>query len=317
MDAVKVSVIVPVYNLQHYVSECIEGLVEQQTDFNFEIIAIDDASSDNSFTVLQELAKKYPLILKVFSNSQNMGLAKTMKRLLSLTKGQYIAYIDGDDIALPNKLQRQADYLDTHTGCCIVYHESDVFDSETNETLWTYTQDYYNRSYIPQQATIEHVIRYGCFMQAGTVMIRRHNHLLEAVDEDNQILLDHPWHVLNLLYGQGSIDFIDHTLGRYRIHQDSFGAQTLRSFSRREQVLNDQLHVCDLAEKFNLDDDIIQAGRYHYIYATALFFLKAKEDALFSRYIVRSTDQKWFFDAKHRAIFMAREEPERLRAEYF
>jgi len=315
VDKIKVSVIVPVYNLQHYIQECIEGLTQQETNFNFEVIAVDDCSTDDSFNLLQALSEKYTT-LNVYKNETNLGLAKTMKRLLSLASGEYIAYLDGDDIALPGKLQIQADYLDKNQGCTIVYHESDVFDSDTNKTLWTYTQDYYNRGSIPQKATIEHVIRYGCFMQACTVMVRRHEHMIEAVDETNKILLDHPWHALNLLYGQGSIDFIDETLGRYRIHQDSFGAKTLRSTNRRVQVLHDQLHVCDLAQSFNLSDEIIQAGKSHYYYATALFFLKAGNDDLFEKYINYSSDGQCFFDEKHKIIWENRQRKEWILNEY-
>jgi glycosyltransferase involved in cell wall biosynthesis len=316
-DNVKVSVIVPVYNLEQYVEACIKGLAEQQTRFLFEVIAVDDCSTDRSFAILQRLARDYPSVLKLYQNNSNSGLAKTMKRLLSLTSGDYIAYLDGDDIALPGKLQAQADYLDNHPGCTTVYHESDVFDSDTDETLWTYTQDYYNRDYIPQSATVEHVIRYGCFMQAGTVMVRRHQHMIDAVDEGNKILLDHPWHVLNLLYGGGTIDFIDQVYGRYRIHSNSFGAQTKRSYKRREQVLKDQLHVCDLCRPFGVDDAVIQAGKRHYYYATALYFLKLNEDELFRDYLSQSSDGQWFFNDKHQAIWQGKKDCQRLRQQYF
>lgn len=312
-----VSVIVPVYNLENYIYECIDSLVNQQTDFNFEVIVIDDASTDRSFHILQELKNNYPEILSVYKNNVNMGLAKTMQRLLSLTCGKYIAYIDGDDLALPGKLQKQADYLNSHKNCSIVYHESDVFNSKTNKTLWTYTKDYYNRSYIPQQANVEHVIRYGCFMHASTVMVRKHNNMVEAVSNNNVILHDHSWHVLNLIYGKGSIDFIDEVLGRYRIHESSFGAQTLRSSQRREQVLKDQLNACSLASQQGISDETIQAGISHYYYATALFFLKAVKDTLFGCYINKSTDGYYFFDEKHKAVFYDRGNPDLLRTRFF
>ncbi|MBF0266626.1 MAG: glycosyltransferase [Gammaproteobacteria bacterium] len=313
----KVSVIVPVYNLENYIRDCIVGLVEQDTSFDYEVLAIDDASTDDSYLILTDLQNIYKDKLKIYKNKVNLGLAKTMKKLLSLSQGNYIAYLDGDDIALPGKLQKQADYLDKHKDCSIVYHESNVFDSETNKTLWTYSKDYYNWKYITQKATIEHVIRYGCFMHASTVMVRRHEHMIEAVSEKNVILHDHSWHALNLIYGQGSIDFINETLGRYRIHKDSFGAQTLRSHKRREQVLKDQLNVCELAEKLGVAENIIKAGIYHYQYATALYFLKAKEYELFIQYINQSSDGQWFFDIKHRDIYNNKNNPKQLLDTYF
>ena len=154
-------------------------------------------------------------------------------------------------------------------------------------------------------------------MQASTVMVRRHSHMFESIDEHNQILLDHPWHVLNLIYGNGTIDFMDKILGRYRIHKDSFGAQTLRSTERRKQVLDDQLHVCDLAENAGVSEQVILAGRRHYYYATALYFLKEKEDKLFLEYIDQSTDEKWFFDKKHEKIYEGKSMPKQLRNDYF
>jgi len=225
LEEIKVSVIVPVYNLENYVQDCIEGLLQQETNFAFEVIAIDDASTDNSFSILKNLQQEYSSILKIFKNEVNLGLAKTMQKLLEHASGLYIAYLDGDDIALPGKLQKQADYLDNNNNCSIVYHESNVFESETGKTLWIYSKDYYNHDYVPQKATVEHVIRYGCFMHASTVMVRRHEHLLNTVDEKNVILHDHSWHVLNLIYRQGSIDFIDEILGCYRFKKDGFGAE--------------------------------------------------------------------------------------------
>ncbi len=319
MKIPKVSVIVPVYNLENYVTECIESLVGQKTDFEFEVVAIDDGSGDNSYKLLEELESRFPEQLKIARNKKNSGLAKTMKNLLARAKGEYIAYLDGDDLALPGKLQIQADYLDNNPDCTIVYHESDVFDSETNQSLWVYTRDYYNRQYISQKASVEDVIRYGCFMQASTVMVRRHKYLLDTVDETNQILLDHPWHVLNLIYGKGSIDFINKILGRYRIHKDSFGGMTRESAlpQRREQVLNDQLYVCDLAYFHGVAKDIIEQGKKHYYYATALYFLRDKNDILFRKYLELSVQDEWFFNNKHKLIWNNRTNAELLRIRFF
>ena len=101
----KVSVLVPVYNLARFIEPCLLSLLEQQTDFEFEVIAIDDGSSDDSWSIMQQLARQWPA-LRALQNEQNMGLARTQKRLLGEAKGAYLAYVDGDDLALPGKLQR-------------------------------------------------------------------------------------------------------------------------------------------------------------------------------------------------------------------
>ncbi|MCW8932304.1 MAG: glycosyltransferase [Gammaproteobacteria bacterium] len=317
MEPIKVSVIVPVYNLQDYVESCIKSLVLQDTHFKFEVIAIDDCSTDNSWLLLKNLKQEYPDILQLQKNEENQGLAVTMRSLLKRVRGQYIVYLDGDDLALPEKLQYQADYLDSHDDCFMVYHEMDVFDSETDKTISSYSRDYYNREYIPEHASLEHLIRYGCFMHVGSIMFRNHQQLQSTADNGNKIILDHPWLVLNMVYGQGSIDFIDKTLGRYRIHSQSFGGQTRESPQRRVQVLNEQLHVCDLAKQHGLDDKIVQAGKRHYQYATALFFLRAKQDQLFSTHLKQSTDGKWFLNSKHKKIWDNRDDIDTLRNTFY
>ena len=304
----KVSVLVPVYNLGRFIEPCLLSLLEQQTNFDFEVIAIDDGSSDDSWSIMQRLARQWPQ-LKALQNSQNMGLAKTQKRLLREATGEYIAYVDGDDLALPGKLQSQADYLDSHTSCTLCYHEAEVFDSDSNEVTSHYSRDYYNARYIPQQAQAEHLIRYGCFPNASSIAFRRHGHLQEAVDEGCRIILDHPWHILNALYGKGSVDFIPVVYGRYRIHSHSFGGQTKRSSERRDQVLADQRRACDNARPFGISESVIAAGKAHYRFATALYFLKQGDVARFECFINESVVDGWFCDERHQLAWENRARP--------
>ncbi|WP_265434745.1 glycosyltransferase family 2 protein [Aeromonas salmonicida] len=312
----KVSVLVPVYNLARFIEPCLLSLLEQQTDFEFEVIAIDDGSSDDSWAILQRLARQWPT-LRILQNEQNMGLAKTQKRLLAEARGDYLAYVDGDDLALPGKLQVLADYLDTHPGCALCYHEAEVFDGETGEVTAHYSRDYYNAAYIPRQASAEHLIRYGCFPNASSVAFRRHPHLQEAVDENCKIILDHPWHILNALYGKGSVDGILGVYGRYRIHPHSFGGQTKRLPERREQVLADQLKSCDNARPFGIVESVIAAGKAHYRFATALYFLKLGDVVRFERFINESVVDGWFFDERHQLAWENRSQPAVVAQQFF
>ncbi|EQB2599623.1 glycosyltransferase family 2 protein, partial [Aeromonas salmonicida] len=69
----KVSVLVPVYNLARFIEPCLLSLLEQKTDFEFEVIAIDDGSSDDSWAILQRLARQWPG-LRVLQNKKNIGV---------------------------------------------------------------------------------------------------------------------------------------------------------------------------------------------------------------------------------------------------
>ena len=313
----KLSILVPVYNLQAYIAECIHSLLDQETDFAYKIVVIDDYSRDDSWSILQTLQQQNPDRLQCYQNPRNLGLAKTMCRLMQYANSQYIAYLDGDDLALPGKLQAQVAYLDAHPQCSMVYHESEVFDSDSNKTLWHYVRDYYNHQHIPTHAGINELIQYGCFFHVGSVMMRNHPHLVHSVDQKNRIILDHPWLVRNQIYLDGNIDFIDQVLGCYRIHNSSFGARNRVSDKRKLQVLREQLHVCDLALQHGIDPWVITRGRYHYYYATALFFLKKGNRPLFNDLLEKSTDQKFFLDQKHQDIWLHRYQPEWIIKKYF
>lgn len=300
----KVSVLVPVYNLERFVEPCLLSLLEQQTDFEFEVVAIDDGSRDGSWTIMQRLAARWPR-LRALQNPQNMGLAKTQKRLLTEARGEYLAYVDGDDLALPGKLQQQADYLDSHPGCTLCYHEADMFDDATGQTIKLFTRDYYNARYLKPVMDREALIRYGVFVNASSIMFRRYEKMANAIDEGCKIILDYPWHILNLSLNPGTLDFIPEVLGRYRMHVQSFGGQTRQSPERREQSLHDLLRACDNAAQFGAAPVLVAKGRSHHLYSAALYFLRQGDNARFEHFIAQSIDEVsllapgWFFDERH------------------
>jgi glycosyltransferase involved in cell wall biosynthesis len=310
----KVSVIVPAYKLERYIGPCLEGLVQQQTTFDFEVIVCDDKSPDGTLAEIERLAPIHPR-LRILKNDPNRGLVPTMRRLLEEARGEYIAYLDGDDLALPGKLQAQADYLDANPSCGIAYHDSEVFDSETGATLRRFTRDYFNARYVPQRATAEHLVRYGTFLQASSPMVRRHGHLEAALDHGCRIICDFPWHIGNALLGGGTIDFMPEVLGRYRIHASSFGAATNRDFERREEVAREFERACAFAGRLGLSSEIVAAGIMHVRFSAALYFLRAGEDDRFVRYIKASTPAQGSapFDDRHAFALQNAHAPDRVR----
>ena len=99
-----ISVIVPCYNVEKYVEKCIDS-IENQTYRNIEIIAIDDKSTDNTFNILKELENKYKN-LQVYQNEINSGLATTRNNGLTKIKGEYVGFIDSDDMISDDYIER-------------------------------------------------------------------------------------------------------------------------------------------------------------------------------------------------------------------
>lgn len=310
--AVKLSVIVPAFNLQAYIEDCLLSVLTQQCDFTFEVIVCDDCSTDDTAARITALARQFPERLKPIYKQHNQGLAANMQTLLQACTGEYVAYLDGDDLALSGKLQKQVDYLNQHADCQMVFHESDMFDSDSGQSIKLYSQQHYNWSYVPQRSTIEHLIKYGTYLQASSVMFRNHPQLCQTVAAECKIILDYPFYILNAGYLKANIDFIPEVLGRYRIHQNSFGAQTSRSFSRREQSLQDIELACQLAAPF-VSPEVIAQGIAHHRFAAALYFLSRDADELFVQYIEQATVNQWHFNDKHQLAFELRHKPQQLR----
>lgn len=105
----KVSILLPVYNAEKYLSDCLKSLLNQ-TFHDFEIIAINDASTDASLSILYKYSEIDSRI-KIHSNKSNLKLAATLNRGIQLSSSPLIARMDADDIALPNRLEYQYNFM--------------------------------------------------------------------------------------------------------------------------------------------------------------------------------------------------------------
>lgn len=103
-----VSVLMPAYNSEKYIAQAIQSILDQ-TYSNFELCIINDGSSDNTASVINQFDD--PRIIKV-NHSENRGLVATRNALIEMARGEYIAYLDNDDIAFPDRLEKQVAFLE-------------------------------------------------------------------------------------------------------------------------------------------------------------------------------------------------------------
>ena len=129
----KVSIICTNYNKGDWVREAIDSFLNQKTNFDFEIIIIDDASTDHSYEIIQEYQNKFPEKVRTFRNEVNLGITRTWKKVCQEAKGQYIARCDSDDFWTDSlKLQKQVDMLDASTDSLWSNTEFDMVDLDGN-----------------------------------------------------------------------------------------------------------------------------------------------------------------------------------------
>lgn len=136
---IKVSIVCITYNHVDYIRDAVESFLMQKTNFNYEILIHDDASTDGTAEILKEYVKKYPDKIKVVfqvENQYSKGVKISPTFLYPIAKGEYFATCEGDDFWIdPYKLQKQYDYLEEHKDCFLCIHSCVVVDAKTNKPI--------------------------------------------------------------------------------------------------------------------------------------------------------------------------------------
>lgn len=100
----KVSIIIPAYNTEKYISECLDSALNQTYE-NIEIIVVEDKSTDNTLNIIKQYQSRYPQLI-VLKNDINKGLSYTRNRALTVATGDYISFLDSDDIMEPLMIEK-------------------------------------------------------------------------------------------------------------------------------------------------------------------------------------------------------------------
>ncbi|ASL26520.1 glycosyltransferase family 2 protein [Azotobacter chroococcum] len=121
----RVTVFIPVHNRQHYIASAVDSILAQTFE-DFELLVVDDGSTDATLEVLSRYRDPR---LRVECNSRNLGIPATRNRGLDLARGEYIALLDSDDKAWPNRLARQVEVLDRHPELVQIGSACDFMDA--------------------------------------------------------------------------------------------------------------------------------------------------------------------------------------------
>ncbi|MGP6146562.1 glycosyltransferase family 2 protein [Jeotgalibaca sp. A122] len=126
----KITVLMPVYNAEAYLRESIESILGQ-TFTDFDLLAIDDGSTDASAEIIQSFEDERVIYL---NNEQNMGIVKTLNRGLDLIKSDYIVRMDSDDICLPSRFEQQVAFMDANPEVAVAGTSIKIFNDSGKTT---------------------------------------------------------------------------------------------------------------------------------------------------------------------------------------
>jgi glycosyltransferase involved in cell wall biosynthesis len=201
----KISVLMTVYNTDMFIREAIESILNQ-TFKDFELIIVNDGSTDKTKEIIREYMKKDKRIVYL-ENPINLGfdlLFKTVNKGLEIAKGRYIARLDADDYSYPNRLQVQYDYLEKHPKIFMIGSSAVVIDKYGNEL-----ERIIKRQWIPSWIYKYRVGISNSFIHSS-IMFRN-----EKIKY--QCNPDHPFYLL-LIYYKKRLKNIKNILVKYRIN---------------------------------------------------------------------------------------------------
>ncbi len=220
----KVCVRMITYNHAKYIAQAVESVLMQETNFPYELIIGEDCSTDGTRDIVVDYQRRYPDKIRLLLAEQNLGALENARRTRAASRGQYIALLEGDDYwTSPFKLQKQVDFLDTHSECALCFHATEVVYEDGSKQPHLFLPPGRKPTY-----QLEDLLQ-GNFMVTCSVMFR--NGLVSEIPEWCYHLPIGDW-PLNLLHAQhGEIGYLDEALAVYRKHGG--GVYTSRSYDRR------------------------------------------------------------------------------------
>lgn len=242
-----VSIICRTYNHKQYICKCLDSIISQDVNFDFEIIIHDDASTDGTSDILLEYKKKYPRLISLIIQKYNLfskNIPFDRKYNWTRIHSRYVVFCDGDDyFASKTKLQKQYNFLEKNPNYSLVFHP--VFINENNKIYkQEISQDFFSLQNLLEQNYIYcNSVMYRWIFSISNMYILMPSYILPT-----------DWYI-NLLHAEkGKIGFINEYLSVYRKHSGGIWSNkndTMVNWVLKHGVENLNFYYC-IKSHFNI-----------------------------------------------------------------
>lgn len=214
----RVSVIIPCYNQQDFIEPAVRSVLDQ-TYRDLEVIVTDDGSTDGSPDIIRSLAAADARVVPVLS-PRNAGIAANMNRALPRCSGEFVAQLDGDDLMLPTKIERQVAYLRAHPECVVCNHDVEVFDSATDARLFLWSEQHAPRiGGVELELSTNYILRRAPKTIPSAALMRAR--AVPAHGWDERLRFANDWLFGIEVLRHGRRGYIPEVLVRYRRHANN------------------------------------------------------------------------------------------------
>ncbi len=268
MDEIKVSIICNAYNHEKYIRDALEGFVTQKTNFPFEILVHDDASTDNTADIIREYEEKYPELVKPIYQTENQyskGIGAPRIFQEPRVKGKYIAFCEGDDYWIdPLKLQKQYDAMEAHPEVDICSHSSIRVDANSGKELEV-TRPKTETAILP----IEDIILGGGGYVDTASLFYRTEIIKNPPNFRKFMYLDYTLQMTGAL--RGGMLYLDEKMSVYR--SMTAGSWTVRMFADKEKFVKHKSKLIEMLRIMNEDTH----GKYEPIINKRIKFIQVEQ----------------------------------------
>lgn len=243
------------YNQERYISDAIEGFLRQQTDFGYEILIHDDASTDRTAGIIEDYTRRYPDLIKPLYQTENQyskGIKVGTAFNLPRAKGKYVAFCEGDDYWTdPEKLQKQVDYMESHPECSMCCHAVKLVN-RGGRSVGRLIRPYHQSCLVPIEDLI---MGGGTFISINSILYRR-----ELMASPPDFYLQAPvGDIPMLLYLStcGTVYYFDEVMSAYRTGVS--GSWTDRINRSKAKEIDTRIRLIEMTDSFNRFTDYIYA----------------------------------------------------------
>lgn len=244
----RVSVIVPSYNRAAFLLEALES-VFNQTWRSFEVIVVDDGSTDDT------LARIAPFLGRVrFLSQPNRGVAAARNHGIRYARGEFLCFLDSDDLWMPTKLAEQVAFSDHNTQYALIATELESFDHSGRISSGIKAGMYHIRDGF----VLEHLL-FSNWIQTSTVMVRRQAVLSAGGFDEDVGQFGEDWLLWMRIAAEAPIYFLRNPLVRYRFHAENLSSQLPEFQYRSLMRILDKLAILP---QFQKKQKLIRRARY-------------------------------------------------------
>jgi glycosyltransferase involved in cell wall biosynthesis len=235
-SCVDVSVLVLTYNHEAFIEQAVASVLRQETQFTYEILLMEDCSTDDTRALVQQLAATRPETIRLLLSERNRNDNSLVADGLETARGRYIAFLDGDDEWIsPEKLQTQISFLEAHPECAGCVHNALVVYEDRSAA------PHLRRARPPRERFLRLVdLMHGMPVPGASIVVR--TDVVRPAPAWFTPLWGGDWGLLVLAARHGTIAYLDQVMSLYRIHRGgiwSSGAGRMRELEDVEIVVGD------------------------------------------------------------------------------